>query len=715
MDPALTLVTSSDEAARIGTVWRFNDVVPGANNVLTIQAKVGPNTADGTKITNKIDLAFTDLDGTALGNYSSNSVQATVFRPVAGLGLNGPATAGPNDTINYTIDYNNTGTGIAKDLWLNLTLDNNLTITGSSAEAVRTGTSWHLSNVAANTKANVSVQALVAPTVGDATILQAKVSLDFIMPNGYQSAGLSAGPVTTKVLRPILQITKTVDKTTALPGDTLTYTIGFNNTGSAEGNVVITDILAPELELLNSTSEANRTGGVWTFAKVGAGSHNLLSLTARIKNDTLENITITNVASGNLTSLSGTSLGEVDTNVVTTKVGFLPVPKMTMAMTVDKATALWNETVNFTIYYNNTGAAPATTATVKVQLPVGLVFVTSDTETARKGIVWNFTAVGIGPHSLKVTAKVHSGTANNTVLTNTATLTYTDSRGRPSLLSTAHASVKAKVPYVPPPKDTTPPTILSKFPGPDAKDIAANATIQITFSEPMNRSETEKALVLSPNLSGKITWSGNTLIFTPDTAMKAGQKYTVTLSIGAKDLAGNALADPPSWSFTVVKGKTNTSKDQWGGMCLPLVIIAVILGAIVAAILVATRGKPKPTNVEHVETEARTSHKAKPKEPQKEPETKPEEKPDKEPEKVKAPPKVEEPVVPPMTPVESEVPKVEPEVPKPAEPAKDEPIKEEPAKEEPVKEEPPKEEPAKPAEPTKKDTSIDDILKKLKQ
>jgi hypothetical protein len=272
-----------------------------------------------------------------------------------------------------------------------------------------------------------------------------------------------------------------------------------------------------------------------------------------------------------------------------------------------------------------------------------------------------------------------------------------------------------KVPVLPPPKDTTPPTILSKFPAPDAKEIAANATLQITFSEPMNRSETEKALVLSPNLSGKITWSGNTLIFTPDSAMKAGQKYTVTLNAGAKDLAGNALANPPSWSFTVVKGKTSTSKDQWGGMCLPLVIIAVILGAIVAAILVATRRRPKPSKVEQVGAQARTSQKAKPKEPQKEPETKPEEKTDKEPEKVEAPPKVEESVIPPVIPVEPEAPKVEPEEPKLAEPAKDEPMKEEPAKEEPVKEEPPKEEPAKPAEPTKTDTSIDDILKKLKQ
>jgi uncharacterized repeat protein (TIGR01451 family) len=701
LDPALAFVNSSDEAARTGAVWRFHNVLPGTINLMKIQAKVVAGTADGKTITNKATVEFTDLDGTVKGNYTTNSVQSTVHRAIAGLGLKGPASTGPGDTVVYIIPYNNTGTGIAKDLWLNLTLDNNLTITGSSAEAQRTGTSWHLSDIAANTDANVTVQAMVAPTVADNTPLQAAVKLDYIMLNGYQTAGLDSGLVTTVVQRPVLQVSKSVDKTSALPGEMLTYTIGFNNTGTADGKVVVTDILAPELVLVTSSSEANRTGGTWSFARVPAGSHNLLSLTVKINNDTMENISIINTASVNLTTLTGTALGQLDTNTVSTKIGFIPVPKMTVAMTINKATALWNETVNFTIYYNNTGQAPATWAKLKAQLPASLVFVTSDAEAFRTGNVWNFTSVAVGSHSLKITAKVLSGTPNNTILTNIVTLTYTDSRNRPGLLSQASASVKVKIPIIPPPpKDTTPPTILSKTPTSGAKEIPTNATIQITFSEPMNRSQTEAALTLSPNLSGKFTWSGNTLIFTPDTPLKAGQKYKLSFNPGAKDLAGNGLANATSWSFTV-KGTTTVGKDKWAGMCLPLAIIGVIVGVIVAALLVASRRRPKPSKMEYIEERAQPSQMTKPKGSDKEVadvEPKPAEP---QPETVEAPPKVEAPAVLPVQPKEPEAPKVEPGPPEQATPIKEEKIEEPPAKE-PL------------AEPSNEDKSIDEILKKLK-
>jgi len=377
-------------------------------------------------------------------------------------------------------------------------------------------------------------------------------------------------------------------------------------------------------------------------------------------------------------------------------------------MMVDKATALWNETVNFTIYYNNTGDAIAPNAKIKAQLPGALVFVTSDAEASRSGNLWNFSAVGIGSHSLKVTAKVFSGTPNNTVLTNIVTLTYSDSRGRAGLLSQANASVKVRVPIIPPPpKDTTSPTILNKSPAPNAKGIQANSTIQIAFSEPMNRSQTEKALTISPNLSGTITWSGNTLIFTPDAPFKAGQKYTISLNPGAKDLAGNELANPPSWEFTVT-GKTTTEKDKWAGLCLPLLLVGIIVGAVVAALLVANRRRPKTSKMEYVDEKTQPSQRTMAQGTEKEAiDLEPTPKPIQEQkevtpelENVQVHSKVEAPIILPPQPKEPEVPKEEPGPPKSVELVKVEPVKEIPAKKPTV-------------EPSNEDKSIDEILKKL--
>lgn len=112
----------------------------------------------------------------------------------------------------------------------------------------------------------------------------------------------------------------------------------------------------------------------------------------------------------------------------------------------------------------------------------------------------------------------------------------------------------------PPVRDTTAPTVTATAPANDAVDVALNAALSITFSEPLNPSTlTTTSVAVVPSgggagaaLAGLVTYSGATAIFTPATPLPGSTRYTVAITTAVKDLAGNALASDYVWSFTTV-------------------------------------------------------------------------------------------------------------------------------------------------------------------
>ena len=58
-------------------------------------------------------------------------------------------------------------------------------------------------------------------------------------PDDSTCAACTPPPVTTTIVSPALHLTKSVDKTTATPGATLTYTLGYSNTGTGAASSVV--------------------------------------------------------------------------------------------------------------------------------------------------------------------------------------------------------------------------------------------------------------------------------------------------------------------------------------------------------------------------------------------------------------------------------------------------------------------------------------------
>ena len=105
-----------------------------------------------------------------------------------------------------------------------------------------------------------------------------------------------------------------------------------------------------------------------------------------------------------------------------------------------------------------------------------------------------------------------------------------------------------------------PPTVLSVTPPHASVGVCSNSAVTATFSEPMNvASINSSTFTVSPGLSGTITHDVSDTVFTltPSTPLAISTVYTATITTGARDLFGNALASNFVWSFTTAANGCN--------------------------------------------------------------------------------------------------------------------------------------------------------------
>ncbi|MDD4888536.1 MAG: Ig-like domain-containing protein [Phycisphaerae bacterium] len=162
-----------------------------------------------------------------------------------------------------------------------------------------------------------------------------------------------------------------------------------------------------------------------------------------------------------------------------------------------------------------------------------------------------------------------SNLAPTTVFTVTITTGATDLAGNPLAGNFVWTFTTGATP------DTLAPTVSSTDPANSATGVALNKKIAATFSEAMDplTITTTSFRVSSPGstpVAGTVTYVGNTATFTPASSLTPNTTFTATITTGAKDLAGNALASNFTWTFTTgatpdTTAPTVTSTDPLNG------------------------------------------------------------------------------------------------------------------------------------------------------
>ncbi len=102
-----------------------------------------------------------------------------------------------------------------------------------------------------------------------------------------------------------------------------------------------------------------------------------------------------------------------------------------------------------------------------------------------------------------------------------------------------------------------PPTVISTIPADLAVDQPLNQIVSATFSTAMNPATINSTTftLTGPGatpVSGLVAYAavGNSLTFTPTANLAASTTFTATITTGAQDLAGTALANNYVWTFT---------------------------------------------------------------------------------------------------------------------------------------------------------------------
>ena len=102
----------------------------------------------------------------------------------------------------------------------------------------------------------------------------------------------------------------------------------------------------------------------------------------------------------------------------------------------------------------------------------------------------------------------------------------------------------------------TPPTVISTNPLDKATDVPINQKVGATFSMDMDAttitSSTFTLLQGTTPVTGFVSFSGRTALFTPASNLAQNKTYTATITTGVQNLAGNKIVSNYVWSFTTI-------------------------------------------------------------------------------------------------------------------------------------------------------------------
>ncbi|MEO8660872.1 MAG: Ig-like domain-containing protein, partial [Bryobacteraceae bacterium] len=106
--------------------------------------------------------------------------------------------------------------------------------------------------------------------------------------------------------------------------------------------------------------------------------------------------------------------------------------------------------------------------------------------------------------------------------------------------------------------DTTPPTVTSTIPTNHLANVPVGSSLAATFSKAMDpltiTTVTFSLMQGTTPVAGVVSYAGVSATFRPLNALVANTSFTATISTGARDLAGNALATNYVWTFSTGGG-----------------------------------------------------------------------------------------------------------------------------------------------------------------
>ena len=335
------------------------------------------------------------LNNVAVINYTFEAVVGTIL---SGTTTSTPVTTqvvAPNLVTNKSVDK--TFATLGDVITYTVTLQNAGTLALSNVQfqdAVPAGTTYVNGSLTVSTAFTGSdpQTGLTITTInaGQTVTISWKVQIGntFPVPNPIPNTGTATvlgvpqntNQVTTQVNNGDLTISKAVNKTQTIVGDTVTYTITVANTGNVSANpVVLTDIVPNGTSFINGSliiDNAPAAGDPNLGINIGpmiSGQTKTIIFTVNVNSLPNPN-PMPNTANINYQYLIDPNGAPIqvskDSNTVNTAVGVAQVSK-----SVNKANADLGDILTYSIILNNTGIAPVNNVVVTDPVPSGTTYV----------------------------------------------------------------------------------------------------------------------------------------------------------------------------------------------------------------------------------------------------------------------------------------------------------------------------------------------------
>jgi uncharacterized repeat protein (TIGR01451 family) len=457
--------------------WFYNLIGRNVTVTITIVVEVDVGTPDQTVLYNHVTLDYLDDNGNPLPQESAFA-DVTVTAPVLHLiKTANTSTADPGDTIIYTINYWNTGSGWATLIEIVDIIPSHTTFGNSSPsfDSVNIDEyTWLIGDVAPGANLTITIIVTVDIKTPDETLLHNTATLDYADANGNYYLQLD-DYADVMVTAPVMSITKTADVSTVDPGDPIVYTITYKNTGSGWASLVsIVDTLPEHVTFGNSSPSYDSMSGdeyTWDLGDVAPGTIETISIWVTVNVGTDDRTLLHNTVTLDYADANGNYYPQQCdyADVIVT------APVMSLSKESDVSEADPGDTVIYTIQYENTGTGDATDVTIVDILPNDVTFVSSISAPdfiVGNTLTWNIGDVSSGTNGIiTVTITVKVGTPDETSLFNEVTLDYSDVNGNYIEQLTDSAVVTVTAPVMILSKEAGQVTILEY--------VLANFTIRI--------------------------------------------------------------------------------------------------------------------------------------------------------------------------------------------------------------------------------------------
>lgn len=374
----------------------------------------------------------------------ASAVVKSVRNVTAGETGFAPSTNGdPGDTIEYQIVYTNGGNAVATGVVVSDPIPANTTFVSCTPLCTQTGSPvtsirWDLGAMAPGVPATLTFTvtlAAVFPAGTTSVENVAKTDTD-------QEPERSSNKVTvTVVANPASRLAKAVRNATtngsgnftttatAEPGHVVEYRLVYTNVGNANATGVVVSDPIPAHSTWLSCSPSCATTGSPTVTSV---SWDLGTVAPDVPTTLTFKVTLDSVFPAGETQVK--NMGSLDTdqeplntsNEVTVTV--TAATELTLAKQADKAAAVANDTITYTLTYGNTGNAVATGSVITETIPTGTSFssCSADCDVSGTTVTWDVGDVapdGGGSVTLTVTV---DATIDACTICNVATIASPD-------------------------------------------------------------------------------------------------------------------------------------------------------------------------------------------------------------------------------------------------------------------------------------------------